>query len=84
MIKLGSRVRDKVTGHEGITSAYCVYLYGCAQYNIVGESKDGKIGDTYWFDEGRIEFVSNGVNPEEVLAEKNGGPQREAPNGIQV
>ena len=80
MIKLGSRVRDKVTGYEGITTGYCTYLYGCGQYNIIpGLQSDGKLGESYWFDEGRIEVVGSGINPEEVKADKNGGPQRDSP-----
>ena len=79
MIKLGSRVMDKVTGFEGITTGYCTYLYGCNQYNIVSQVKDGKPSEVFWYDDGRVEFIDDGINAEDVKGTKNGGPQRESP-----
>ena len=78
-IRLGSKVRDKVTGFEGITTGYCTYLYGCNQYNIVSRVVDGKPSECFWFDDGRIELVSDGINAESVKGTANGGPQRESP-----
>ena len=79
MIELGKKVRDKVTGFEGITTGYCTYLYGCNQHNIVPLVQDGKCGNAEWFDEGRIEVIGPGITKEEVAGEKPGGPQRDAP-----
>lgn len=73
MIKLGVRVRDKVTGYEGIVTGYCEYLYGCAQYAInPGKNKDGKLDEICWFDEGRIEVIGEGIHAAEVTAAKPG------------
>ena len=56
MIKLGQKVRDKVTGCTGITTGRAEYIYGCTQYNIVQlVGSDGRIPEAVWFDEGRIE-----------------------------
>jgi len=79
MINLGQRGRDKVTGFEGILTGRAEYLYGCMQYCLVPPAKDGKCGDSQWFDEGRIEVIGAGINPEDVQVEKNGGPNRDAP-----
>lgn len=81
MIKLGSKVRDKVTGMTGITTGKCEYLYGCNQYNIVPPvGGDGKMNDTQWFDEGRIEVLEEeALSAELVSAEKPGGPNRDCP-----
>lgn len=78
---VGKEVRDKITGFQGICTGHAKYLYGCDQYNIVPKSKaeDGKLGDSYWFDEGRLEVVGPGVSAEEVKGQKPGGPNREAP-----
>jgi hypothetical protein len=74
MQNLGRKGRDKVTGFEGIITGKVKWLYGCDQYVIAPEAtKDGKLGDSYWFDVGRIEIIGNGVIPEEVQAEKPGG-----------
>lgn len=77
---LGKKVRDKVTGVEGICTGKCEYLYGCTQYNIVpAVAADSKLPDTYWFDEGRIEIIGDGVAAADVSATAPGGPNRDAP-----
>lgn len=78
---LGKEVRDKITGFTGICTGHAEYLYGCDQYNIVPTAKpgEGKLGDTLWFDEGRLEVVGPGVTAEEVRGQKPGGPNHEAP-----
>lgn len=79
MIKLGQKAKDKVTGFEGILTGMARYLYGCDQYCIVPPVIDGKIGDSQWFDEGRIEVIGKGILPEEVRVDKPGGPNRDRP-----
>jgi hypothetical protein len=79
---LGKEARDKITGFEGIIIGKIYYLFGCSQYGIAPKSVDGKINDTNWFDEGRIEIIGNGIQPEEVRAERNGGINRDCPKGI--
>ena len=79
MDKLGKFARDKITGFEGTVIAKISYLFGCAQYNLVPKAKEGKLEDGQWFDEGRIEIIGDGVKPEEVKAEKNGGYHPENP-----
>lgn len=79
MIDLGQKAKDKITGFEGILIAKVTYLYGCDQYGIAPEVRDGKIGDTTYFDEGRIEVIGQGVAPEEVQVEKPGGVNRDCP-----
>ena len=79
MIELGQKAKDKVTGFEGILIGRIEYLFGCNQYGIAPEAKDGKVNDTNWFDEGRIEITGPGVTAEEVKAEKPGGVNRDCP-----
>jgi hypothetical protein len=80
MTNFGKEGRDKITGFTGIITAKCFYLYGCGQYLLTPKiDKDGKRQDSTWFDEGRIEIISEGINPKDVKAEKNGCEYREHP-----
>lgn len=79
MIKLGQKVRDKVTGFEGIATTQLNCLYGCTQFGVTPEAKDGAIKSTEYFDEGRLEMLGNGILPEEVAGRKPGGPNRDCP-----
>ena len=75
-IEFGKMGKDKVTGFEGIITGCCEYLYGCSQYLLTPKVKeDNTKQDGHWFDEGRIEVVGDAINPEDVKAEENGGPQ---------
>lgn len=70
----GKEVRDKVTGFTGICTGQTRWMYGCDQYCITPKVDDkGKCGESQWFDDGRIEAIGDGIRPDEVKAEKNGG-----------
>ena len=61
MIKLGSKVRDRLTGLTGIATAKTEWLYGCVRIGIEPqELKDGKPIEAQWFDEQRVEAVKKG------------------------
>jgi hypothetical protein len=52
MIKLGSKVRDVITGLEGIAICRAVWLNGCVRITVQPqETKDGKTVDSECFDE---------------------------------
>jgi len=56
---LGLRVRDRVSGFEGVVASVCFDLYGCIQAIVhPGLQADGKLGDQSWFDVNRLEIVS--------------------------
>lgn len=76
---LGKKAKDKVTGFEGIITAKVIYLYGCTQYCITPPAKDGKVEDSRYYDEGRIEIIGEGVSPEAVRASEPGGEHAECP-----
>ena len=81
MIKLGSNAKDKITGFTGVITAHAKHLYGCDTYGITpAVDKDGKPQDTYWFDEGRIEVLTGGINPEDVQTDKNGADENPKPS----
>jgi hypothetical protein len=59
-VKIGSRVRDFLTGFEGVAFARTEYLTGCAQICIKPTelNKDGEIREGTWVDETRIEVLN--------------------------
>jgi hypothetical protein len=75
----GKKARDKITGFEGIITGKCEFLYGCNQYGITPPAKESETKSTQWFDDGRIEIIGEGVTPESVKTEKNGGDSSDAP-----
>jgi hypothetical protein len=53
---LGLRVKDRVTGFEGVVTSVSFDLYGCIQCIVnPGTDKEGKPTDSHWFDIGRLE-----------------------------
>ena len=63
MIKLGSRVKDKISGFTGIATARTEYIYGCARVVVDSEEtdNDGKVKDGKYFDEQQLEVVEENV-----------------------
>lgn len=52
---LGCRIKDLITGLEGIAVSVSFDLYGCLQVALhPGLDKDGKLKDTMWFDSNRL------------------------------
>jgi len=57
--KLGLKVRDQVTGLEGVITGVTFDLYGCIQCIVnPGLDKEGKPRDTLWFDIARLHPLS--------------------------
>lgn len=71
MIILGSKVKDSITGFEGIAIAKVIYLNGCISYQVKSQKLySGKTLDAEWFDE------QNLMNQSKAIA---GGPQDRPP-----
>lgn len=60
MIEMGYRVKDTITGFEGICTAVAQYITGCNQFLINPPMKDGRFEEPRWFDEERLAAISNG------------------------
>ena len=59
MIKLGQKVRDRITGFEGVATSRTEYLYGCVRiYVEPGGLHDGKPIEPQVFDEQRLDQAS--------------------------
>ncbi len=78
MQNLGRNAKDKITGFTGVIVAKISYLTGCDQYGITPKvNKEGKTGDTSYFDVNRIEILKGGVK---INTNKDvGGVNRDAP-----
>lgn len=60
-IALGDKVRDLVTGFEGIVTSKIDYLTGCARAAVTPPAKpDGTLGDASYFDVTSLEVVEAG------------------------
>ena len=71
----GDKVRDKVTGFEGIIKGRTNWMTGCNTYGIQGPLKDGKILEPEWIDEGQLDLVKQQFIPvSSVMAVEDGGP----------
>jgi hypothetical protein len=58
MIPLGSKVKDNLTGYEGIATARVTYLYGCVHIAVQSpDLKDGVPQRERLFDEQRIGII---------------------------
>lgn len=83
MIKLGSKVRDMISGFTGIATGRSEFLYGCTQVSITPQrlDKDGKRIDVEWFDEQRVETIEERSAPmSEDNSATSGGPQDTPPS----
>ena len=70
VVNLGDRVRDRVSGFEGIADSFHVYLQGCRRIGIQPRvGKDGKMEPAVVFDEPNLEVLEEKVVPasEEAL-----------------
>ncbi len=55
MVKLGDKVKDSITGFEGVAVSRTEYLYGCVRVGVEGSTKPG---ESFWFDEQRLSTAS--------------------------
>lgn len=77
MIKLGTRVRDSITGFSGVAMARTEYLNGCARVGVqAAQLHDGKPVDPQWFDEQQLTEDS----PATAGGPGSVAPSRDAPN----
>ncbi len=62
--QLGDKLRDRVTGLEGICVGRGDHISGCDTYGLQPLGlKDGVPHDVKWFDEPRMELVQKGALP---------------------
>ena len=76
-IRLGDKVKDCVSGFEGIVIAKTDWLYGCVRFGVEAqELRDGKLIEAQWFDEPRLVLVATQAELRRA-AQPGGGGQEE-------
>lgn len=77
-VNLGDRVRDKISGFQGIVTGRTEYLNGCARVVIEPEElHDGQIIESRYFDEQQIQVIEAGVIARGDMT--TGGPRVNTP-----
>lgn len=60
MQHLGYTATDRITGFRGVLTGFAAYITGCNQYLVQPvRGDDGKIDDSKWIDEQRLEVDPN-------------------------
>lgn len=74
-VELGSTVKDKITGYEGLVIGRHEYLYGCRRYSVQSQVlKDGKPVESLSADEDQLEVL---VQASPQVIKDTGGPRDE-------
>ena len=78
-LKLGSFVRDKISGFTGITTSRSEFLYGCVRCQVTPkELHEGKPVEAQWFDEDQLEVVPQAKGEPGNPGSRRGGPRDDA------
>ncbi len=73
-IELGSKVKDRISGFEGVATVIADYLNGCRRVGITPKCDDkGNTRDTEWFDIQQIDVLEVGAVTLDAM-ETGGGP----------
>ena len=77
MVKLGEKVRDKITGLEGIATGRHEYLHGCVRISVQPqEVKDGKPAELVFLDEPQLDVIAaKSIEPSSTTGP--GGPRHD-------
>lgn len=75
MVSLGDKVKDTISGFEGIAVAMHSYLQGCERITIQPEvGKDGKLPETQTFDEPLLKVIKE--KQVSMVGDYLGGPEK--------
>lgn len=81
MINLGDKVKDKVTGYEGIATSRVEYLNKCVQYCVEPKvGKDGRKPDGVYIDIDQLEVTQRSAV--KIDTESTGGMMANTPKGM--
>lgn len=79
MFKLGSKLKSRVTGFEGIATARLEFLNGCVRYCITPKmKKDGKMPEGEYVDVEELVLLKQGGV--QLKAEPSGGGPNPSPH----
>lgn len=79
VIKLGSKVKCKITGFEGVATAKIEYINGCVQYCVKPRiGADGTMPEGSYIDVQQLDVIPGGIV---IEPKETGGPQMDCPKG---
>lgn len=77
-VELLDRVKDRITGFEGLAWSWVKFATGCDRIGILPtETRDGKLVEVEYFDLPRVEIVkkqSVSLSPKPAETKKSTGP----------
>ena len=73
---LGKKVRDKVTGFEGIATSKVEFIGGCIQFCVKPKSKKDNMPDGAYIDIEQLEVIGKGPK---ITPRPTGGNQVDLP-----
>jgi hypothetical protein len=80
MVRMGSRVKDRITGFQGTLTGRAEYISGCTQCLVAPTVKaDGSFAESQWFDEQRLEVIDVKAAPIVLENDKTPGADIAAP-----
>lgn len=81
-MKLSDKVRDQITGFEGIITGKCSYINGCVQFLVQPTvDKEGSHRGAKWIDQTELAMVkANATEVGQGVQEAVGGPHPDAPS----
>jgi len=83
MIKLGDKVKDKITGYTGIVIGISKFLQGCRRIGVQAQKlHEGTPISAVWFDEPQLEVVKTKKKVIERTPGNNGGPISSIPTRV--
>lgn len=87
-VNLGDRVKDQISGLQGIVIGVTEWLYGCRRVTISPEvAKDGKPAESFTIDDPQCKLIkANVLNVQrtEKPTPAPAGPRPDAPRGHSV
>ena len=79
---LGFKLKDIVTGIEGIAICKAIFLNGCIQYSLQSQvGKDGIIPKEVWVDRPQLEIIDKGVSENSFAPIRADVPLMPVPGG---
>lgn len=73
-IEMGRKVKDVITGFEGVVGGRAQYLTGCNQYLVQPKGKKDTYPTSAWVDEGRLRVVGKKkITMDDVKADEGDG-----------
>ena len=82
-VELGDRVKDVISGQEGIVYGISDFLYGCRRVAVSPEeTKDSNPVNNFWVDEPQLKVLQKEAviagKPKKKKKQRTGGPREDA------